>query len=114
MMEMEITCYHNLPKAVNTPVDKKSLSTPVQSCHYCLYCTEMTMSPVPTTATTNYAEQVLREEAERIAELKKNAAAAQLAVAEAKNAAEVSKEVKVNLKDEDDFPTLGKAKGKYE
>ena len=72
----------------------------------------MTMSPVPTTA--NYAEQVLREEAERIAELKKNAAAAQLAVNEAKKAAEVSKEVKVNLKDEDDFPTLGKAKGKEE
>lgn len=68
----------------------------------------MTMSPVP----INYADQVLREEADRLANLKENAAAK--FTAEAKKATEGREEsrVKVNLKDEDNFPTLGKAKGK--
>ena len=70
----------------------------------------MTMSPVP--APLNYAEQVLREEAERITKLKESAAA-QLAT-ETKRNTEVKEEknVKVNLKDEDNFPTLGKANAK--
>ena len=62
---------------------------------------------------TNYAEQVLREEAERLAELKENAVS-RMAL-EAKKAEEVKGEtcrVKVNLNDEDNFPTLGKVKGK--
>ena len=69
----------------------------------------MTMSP-----SVNYAEQVLREEAERLAKLKEEAVAIKN-VAEAvnqKNAESLKSSIaKVNLKDEDDFPTLGKAKG---
>lgn len=71
----------------------------------------MTMSP-----SVNYAEQVLREEAERLAKLKEEAAAAVASASEAvkqKKGEESLKAsiAKVNLKDEEDFPTLGKAKG---
>lgn len=66
----------------------------------------MTMSPAP----TNFAEQVLREEADRIAKLKEKVMLEK--VTEALKANEVREEKgKVNLKDEDNFPTLGKAKG---
>lgn len=60
----------------------------------------------------NYAEQVLREEAERLANLKqinqnsKNSSS-YASVHEEKIVIGVAK---VNLKDEDSFPTLGKAK----
>lgn len=66
----------------------------------------------------NYAEQVLREEAERLAKLKEEASAvASSSASEAvknRNDEESLKSsiAKVNLKDEEDFPTLGKAKGK--
>ena len=73
----------------------------------------MTMSP-----SINYAEQVLREEAERLAKLKEEASVvANSSAFEAvknRNDAESLKSsiAKVNLKDDEDFPTLGKAKGK--
>lgn len=66
----------------------------------------MTMSP-----SINYAEQVLREEAERIAKLKEEAAS-NFAASKSTFAAKTETAAKVNLKDENDFPTLGKAKGK--
>lgn len=56
----------------------------------------------------NYAEQVLREEAERIAKLKEEAAKKSSDYASKTAAGGVAK---VNLKDDDSFPTLGKAKG---
>lgn len=64
----------------------------------------------------NYAEQVLCEEAQRLAKLKEEA----LAVTSGSDAFKNGKDEeslkssisKVNLKDEEDFPTLGKAKGK--
>lgn len=66
----------------------------------------MTMSP-----SINYAEQVLREEAERLAKLKEDASVKQV-----KKETEIEDNLKtsmakVNLKDKDDFPTLGTAKG---
>lgn len=68
----------------------------------------ITMSP-----SINYAEQVLREEAERLAQLKEYASAKQV-----KKEAEIEENLKnsvakVNLKDKDDFPTLGTAKGTF-
>lgn len=74
----------------------------------------MTMSP-----SINYAEQVLREEAERLAKLKEVASGVVSAAAAAANISSSAKEngefassiAKVNLKDDDDFPTLGKTKG---
>lgn len=71
----------------------------------------MTMSPIP--VPTNYAEQVLREEAERLAKLKESAASAVKSTTAAKvvEGKEESSRVEVNLKDENNFPTLGKAKG---
>lgn len=71
----------------------------------------MTMSP-----SINYAEQVLREEAERLVKLKEEAskvASASEAVKQKKDEDNLKASIaKVNLKDEEDFPTLGKAKGK--
>lgn len=67
----------------------------------------MTMSP-----SINYAEQVLREEAERLARLKEEAVAVKLSDEKSTFAAKTESIVKVNLKDDGDFPTLGKAKGK--
>lgn len=68
----------------------------------------MTMSP-----SVNYAEQVLREEAERLAKLKEEAASTAVEAVKQKKGEESLKSsiAKVNLKDEEDFPTLGKAKG---
>ena len=66
----------------------------------------------------NYAEQVLREEAERLAKLKEEASnvASSIASEAVKNRNDEeslkSSIAKVNLKDDEDFPTLGKAKGK--
>ncbi len=61
------------------------------------------MSPIPTAV--NYAEQVLQEEAERCRLLnsKKEQSAAEAAAAV----------VKLNLADENTFPTLGSAIGKW-
>lgn len=71
----------------------------------------MTMSP-----SISYAEQVLREEAERLVKLKEEAskvASASEAVKQKKDEDNLKASIaKVNLKDEEDFPTLGKAKGK--
>lgn len=71
----------------------------------------MTMSP-----SINYADQVLREEAERLAKLKEEASAVVSASVAYKNDKDEeslkSSIAKVNLKGEEDFPTLGKAKGK--
>ena len=69
----------------------------------------MTMSP-----SINYAEQVLREEAERIAKLKEEAASSSTANKSSSFAAKIEPVAvaKVNLKDENDFPALGKAKGR--
>ena len=73
----------------------------------------MTMTP-----SINYAEQVLREEAERLAKLKEEASnvASSIASEAVKNRNDEeslkSSIAKVNLKDDEDFPTLGKAKGK--
>lgn len=71
---------------------------------------QMTMSP-----SINYAEQVLREEAERLAKLKEEASMT-TTIKQAKKEEEAVDKLKasiakVNLKDEEDFPTLGKAKG---
>ena len=69
----------------------------------------MTMSP-----SINYAEQVLREEAERLAKLKEANSADSSSSASADKStfsAKTEAVAKVNLKDESDFPTLGKAKG---
>lgn len=62
----------------------------------------------------NYAEQVLREEAERLAKLKEEATSATAVEAVKQKKGEESLKAsiaKVNLKDEENFPTLGKAKG---
>lgn len=62
----------------------------------------------------NYAEQVLREEAERLAKLKEEATSATAVEAIKQKKGEESLKAsiaKVNLKDEENFPTLGKAKG---
>lgn len=73
----------------------------------------MTMSSPPS---INYAEQVLREEAERLAQIKENSSS-KISAAAAVNAKKdetgrfAASIAKVNLNDEDDFPTLGKAKG---
>ncbi len=67
----------------------------------------MTMSP---SSIINYAEQVLREEAERVAQLKEANQQVKKNLIEEPEQLK-SSNVKVNLKDEDNFPTLGKAKG---
>lgn len=64
----------------------------------------MTMSP-----SINYAEQVLREEAERIAQLKDLNQKKKSSIEETEQLK--SSLASVNLRDEDNFPTLGKAKG---
>lgn len=72
----------------------------------------MTMSSPPS---INYAEQVLREEAERLAQIKENSSSKISAAAVNAKKDETGRFAasiaKVNLNDEDDFPTLGKAKG---
>lgn len=66
----------------------------------------MTMSP-----SINYAEQVLREEAERVAQLKEVTKQVKKSSISEESEQVKNANAKVNLKDEDDFPTLGKAKG---
>jgi len=74
------------------------------------------MSSVMPSISSNYAEQVLREEAERLKQRDEAAAAASAASKTTKSFNEIHEATattmaKVNLKDDNDFPTLGNAKG---